>query len=87
MYVTVDKVATKLPVASETIIAPFVIEFKIKTSIIEVEEHPKEKAKPKRGLRRVNIKNRGIAMRTAYLIHGDTANVSGGGTVVYRFGS
>jgi len=47
MYITVDKVATKLPVASETTIDPFVIEFKIKTSIIEVEEHPKEKAKPK----------------------------------------
>jgi len=45
MYVAVDKVATKLPVASETTIAPFVTEFKIKTSIIEVEEHPKEKAK------------------------------------------
>jgi len=26
-------------------------------------------------------------MRTAYLIHGDPANVSGGGTVAYRFGS
>ncbi len=71
-----DKVATKFPAVNDTAMAPFVIEFTMKTSIIEIEEQITEKTKPKIGLRRVDVKNSGTAMRTAYLIHGDTANVS-----------